>query len=90
LLAVEQTPLITSSDINLIGTTIDSIIPRLDDIQRQLPAVSLNDLPISTQTRHQLQQIIPMLPQVKSSLVEVRTLLEPAQWLLGVNEPPPS
>ncbi|WP_220203320.1 DUF4012 domain-containing protein [Reticulibacter mediterranei] len=87
LLAVGQSPLITSSDIDLIGTTIDNIIPHLDDIQRQLPAVSLNDLPISTQTRHQLQQIIPLLPQVKSSLVEARTLLEPAQWLLGVNEP---
>jgi hypothetical protein len=87
LLAVETTPLITATDVDLLGTTIDTIVPRLDDIQSQLPAVSLNDLPISAQTRHQLQQIIPMLPQARSALVEIRTLLEPAQWLLGVNEP---
>lgn len=87
LLAANQPPLVTATDINLIGTTIDRVIPSLDDMQRQIPNISLSDLPISAQMRHQLQTYIPFLPRVKSSLLTIQNLLEPAQWLLGVNEP---
>lgn len=87
LLAMNHAPLVTANDIDLIGTTIDSILPRLNDMQQQTHNLVLADLPISPQTRHQLQQYIPLLPRAKSILSGIRTLLGPAQWLLGLDGP---
>src|SRR5579884_3787073 len=87
LLAMNHAPLVTANDIDLIGRTIDSILPRLNDMQQQTRALSLADLPISSQTRNQIQQYIPLLPRAKSILSAIRTQLGPGQWLLGLDGP---
>lgn len=87
LLVDARTPLVTSADIDVIGTTIDAVLPRLNDIEVQSRSLSLNDLPLSAQQRSQALQAIQIVPQVKSTLLWVSTMLEPAKWLLGVDQP---
>ncbi len=80
-------PLITQQMLDLVGTTINGILPNLNDIQAQSRYLSLDALPVSRQQRNQLQQLLQVLPQVQTDLVQVRDLLGEANWLLGVDEP---
>jgi Protein of unknown function (DUF4012) len=80
-------PLITQEMLDLMGATINAILPRLSDIQAQSRSISLNTLPLSSQQRDQLQQLLQLLPQGQADLVQVLDLLGAANWLLGVNEP---
>ena len=80
-------PLITQQMLNLVGATINEILPGLNDIQSQSHLISLDALPISEQQRNQLQQLLQALPQIQTDLVQVLDLLGAANWLLGVNEP---
>ena len=82
-----HTPLITESDLELIGSTITAIMPYLNDIQAQTHTLSLQDLPISSTQRTQLQTALQLLPQVQSLLQRGRELLGPASWLLGIDQP---
>ncbi len=50
-------PLITQNMLDLVGATINAILPRLNDIQAQSQSISLNALPLSPQQRDQLQQL---------------------------------
>ncbi len=87
LLTDTQKPLVTPAMLNLIGTTIDTIMPRLNDIQAQAHAVSLDSLPLSSQQRDQFAQLIELLPQAKADLLLARQLLGAAGWMLGVDAP---
>jgi Protein of unknown function (DUF4012) len=80
-------PLVTASDLQLIGSTIDAIMPYLNDIQAQSHTLALQDLPISSNQRTQLQAGFQLLPQVQTLLQRGRELLGPANWLLGVDQP---
>ena len=80
-------PLITQQMLNLVGATINEILPGLNDIQSQSHLISLDALPISEQQRNQLQQLLQALPHIQTDLVQVLDLLGAANWLLGVNEP---
>src|SRR5206468_1537761 len=79
-------PLITQQMLNLLGGTINQILPSLNDIQTQSRFVSLDSLPVSEQQRNQLQQLLQALPQIQTDLMQVLDLLGVANWLLGVNE----
>ncbi len=87
LLTTSQTPLVTSADLNTIGSTIDSVLPYVNDMQQQTQGMSLAALPVSTHQREQVQQLIQLLPQVKTALVQGQSLLGAMGWLLGVDGP---
>jgi hypothetical protein len=80
-------PLITQNMLDLVGATINAILPPLNDIQAQSRAISLDALPVNPQQRVQLQQLLQLLPQGQADLVQVQDLLSAANWLLGVAEP---
>ncbi len=79
-------PLITKSMLDLLGATINNILPRLSDIQVQTRSISLDALPVSAQQLVQLKQLLQVIPQARLDLVQVLDLLGAANWLLGVNE----
>ncbi|GAC1424461.1 MAG: hypothetical protein NVSMB54_07290 [Ktedonobacteraceae bacterium] len=85
LLNASQTPLVTSADLAVVGSTIDAVLPYVNDIQQQTQGMSLAALPVSTHQREQVQQLIQLLPQVKTALVQGRSLLGAVGWLLGVD-----
>src|SRR6266567_4134471 len=87
LLTDTQKPLVTAAMLDLVGTTIDTIMPRLNDIQTQAHMVSLDSLPLSSQQRDQFVQLIELVPQAKADLIQVRQLLGAAGWILGVEAP---
>jgi len=87
LLSDAHTPLITANDLDLVGRTIDAIMPSLNDIQVQSRTISLSTLPISSSQRTQIQQLFQLLPQVQMLLQRGRDLLGPVNWLLGVGQP---
>jgi len=87
LLTDTQKPLVTAAMLGLVGTTIDTIVPYLNDIQAQTHLVSLDSLPLSSQQRDQFVQLIELVPQAKADLVQVRQLLGAASWILGVDAP---
>ena len=80
-------PLITQDMLDLVGATINAILPRLSDIQSQSRSISLDSLPVSAQQRDQLRQFLQLLPQGQADLAQVLDLLGAANWLLGVGEP---
>ncbi len=82
-----HTPLVTASDLTLIGSTISAVMPYLNDIQAQSHNISLQDLPISSNERTQLETVFQLLPQVQNLLQHGQQLLGPANWLLGVDQP---
>jgi len=87
LLTDTQKPLVTAAMLDLVGTTIDTIMPRLNDIQTQAHMVSLDSLPLSSQERDQFVQLIELVPQAKADLIQVRQLLGAAGWIFGVDAP---
>jgi hypothetical protein len=90
LLGVSKTPLLTQADLTRVGSELDAVLPLLDDMQRQVPSLSLDSLPaglISAQQKAELQQFLPLLPQIRTMLAQVRSLLTPIGWLLGVDGP---
>lgn len=87
LLTTAHTPLITSADIALIGTTIDAILPRLQDIEAQSHSLSLASLPLSAHQRQQVASYLQLLPQAQKALQWGRAMLGAASWLLGVDQP---
>src|SRR5579885_3498328 len=87
LLQATQTPLITNADLALIGTTINTILPYVNDIQNQAPLLSLNALPLDAHQRALVQQYIQMLPQIRDVLSQSSSLLSSLGWLLGVGQP---
>jgi Protein of unknown function (DUF4012) len=80
-------PLITQNMLDLVGATINEILPSLNDIQTQSHFISLDALPVSQGQRYQLQQLLQALPQIQTDLAQVLDLLGAANWLLGVNAP---
>jgi hypothetical protein len=80
-------PLITPTMLSLIGTTIDSIMPSLNDIERQSSGLSLNTLPISSHERTQVAALLAALPQVIPDIQLARKNLNAIGWLLGVGTP---
>ncbi len=87
LLTSNSKPLITQNMLDLVGATINSILPLLSDIQAQTRTMSINSLPVSAQQRDQLVQLLQALPQAQSDLVQVLELLGAANWILGVDQP---
>ena len=87
LLNASQTPLVTSADLTLIASTINTVLPYVNDIQQQAKGMSLAALPVNAHQREQVQQLLALLPQVKTALVQGQTLLGAMSWLLGVNGP---
>lgn len=87
LLDTSSTPLVTPSDLTLIGNTIDKVLPYINDIEQQSHLMSLDSLPLSMHEREQLSQYLPLLPQLQAALVQGKSLLSAAGWLLGVNAP---
>ena len=87
LLSDSTRPMVTQSMLDLLGTTINTILPRLTDIQVQTQSISLDALPISAQQRNQLQQLLQAIPQAQADLVQALNLLGAANWILGLDEP---
>ncbi len=85
-----QAPLITPANLQMIGTTIDSILPLLKNIQTQVPHLSLNALPssmLSVKQKTELEQFLPLLPTAITLLAQGRSMLSSIGWLLGVGTP---
>ncbi len=80
-----STPLVTQPMLDLLGSTIDTIIPNLNDIQAQSRTVSLSALPINAHERDQVAQLLQALPQAETDLLQARDLLGAAGWMLGVD-----
>src|SRR5215469_91357 len=87
LLTSNSKPLITQDMLDLVGATINSILPLLSDIQAQTHTMSIDSLPVSAQQRSELVQLLQALPQAQSDLVQVLELLGAANWILGVDQP---
>ncbi|HLZ81470.1 MAG TPA: DUF4012 domain-containing protein [Ktedonobacteraceae bacterium] len=89
LLNATNKPLITPAMLELVRTTIDNILPMLSDIQAQSHMFSLTALPVnvSAHQRAQLGQLLQLIPQALTDLVQARDLLDAAGWVIGVNEP---
>jgi len=85
LLQDSATPLLTSARLATIRSTLNTILPLLDDIQAQRPFLSVDALPVNAHQREQIVQLMQLLPQVRTVLVQGRDLLDPLGWLLGVN-----
>jgi hypothetical protein len=85
--STSQQPLITPAMLKLIGTTIDSIMPQLRDIERQSSGLSLNSLPVSAHERAQVATLLAALPQAIPDLQLARSNLNAVGWLLGVGAP---
>jgi Protein of unknown function (DUF4012) len=80
-------PLVTPAMLALIASTIDYMLPRLNDIQAQSATFSLDSLQMSSHQREQLTQLIQAIPQAEADLTQVRNLLNALGWMLGVNQP---
>lgn len=80
-------PLATPAMLNLVGTTIDQLLPRVYDIQVQSSKFSPSQLPVSQHQRDQLTQLLQAIPQAEADLTQARDLLGATGWILGVNEP---
>ncbi len=87
LLSVSHKPLLTQPMLMAIGTTLDQVLPLLNDIQARSQTLSLNALPISAHEKDQLGPLLQVLPQAISGLTQVRQLLGTVGWLLGVDHP---
>jgi hypothetical protein len=80
-------PLVTQNTLNLLGTTIDEVLPELHDIMAQSRLMTLSALPVSRQERDEFAQLLQALPQVNADLTQAQDLLGAAGWILGVDEP---
>jgi hypothetical protein len=87
LLATSKRPLVTQKTLDVLRQTINAILPRLDHINAEMRNVTLDGLPISDQQRELLTTVIQFLPQVRPSLIELRGLLNPIGWLVGIHQP---
>ena len=86
-LANARKPLVTPAMLNLIGGTLEEILPRINDIQAQTQTLSLDVLPISAQQRDELLRLIQVMPQVQTYLTQIHPLLNAIGWALGVDAP---
>ncbi|HCI80390.1 MAG TPA: hypothetical protein DHW02_11945, partial [Ktedonobacter sp.] len=87
LLDTSNKPLVTSSDLTLIGNTIDEMLPYINDIEQQSHHMSLDSLPLSVHEREQLSQYLPLVPQLQAALIQGKSLMSAVGWMLGVNSP---
>ena len=87
LLTSSNKPLVTQSTLDLLGTTIDGVLPKLSDISAQARLLSLDALPVSAQQRDEFAGLILAIPQAEVDLAQVRNLLGSAGWILGVDQP---
>jgi len=87
LLGSSSTPLVTQDMLNLVGGTIDELLPQLTVVQQQASTLSLNSLPVSAAQRTQFEQMLQLLPQAISGLTLAQSLMGAANWLLGVDSP---
>ncbi len=87
LLTNSSKPLVTQEMLNLVGTTISDLLPRLTDIQQQSRLLSLDSLPVSAAQRDEFGQLLQLLPQAETDLEQALNLLGAANWLLGIDSP---
>lgn len=87
LLSTSKTPLVTQATLNMIGSTITTVLPELSDIQAESRLLSLDSLPISAKDRSAFALLLQALPQAETDLAQVHDLLGAAGWLLGVDSP---
>ncbi len=87
LLSESAEPLLLSSDLPLLRTTLQRIQPIIGDIQARSSTLSLNLLPISASQRALLQKALPLVPQVMNYLNMGQNFLDIGAWLLGVQQP---
>jgi hypothetical protein len=87
LLSSSSHPLVTPATLTLIGSTIDYMLPLLNDIQLQSRQVDINALPVSANSRAQFAQLLQALPQATTDLAQARNLLGGLGWMLGVGQP---
>lgn len=87
LLRDTHTPLFTTSDLLLVRTTLDRVLPLVDDMRVQSQHLSVDVLPVNAHQREQIVQVVQLLPQFEKVLSQGRDLLVPVSWLLGVDQP---
>lgn len=87
LLTSSSQPLVTPATLTLIGSTIDYMLPLLNDIQLQSRQLDINALPVSANSRSQFAQLLQLLPQATADLTQVHNLLGAIGWILGVGQP---
>ncbi len=87
LLGSSSTPLVTQDMLNLVGGTIDELLPQLTVVQQQASTLSLNSLPVSATQSAQFAQMLQLLPQAINGLTLAQSLMGAANWLLGVDSP---
>ncbi|HVB23482.1 MAG TPA: DUF4012 domain-containing protein [Ktedonobacteraceae bacterium] len=87
LLTTSSQPLVTPATLTLIGSTIDYLLPLLNDIQLQSRQLDINALPVSASSRAEFVQLLQLLPQATANLAQVHNLLGGLGWMLGVGQP---
>jgi hypothetical protein len=87
LAAKTNRPLITPAALALFGTTVDSLLPRINDILSQSRLLTLSSLPMSEHQRQQFTLLLAALPQGRIDLAQGRALLNAIGWVLGVDQP---
>jgi hypothetical protein len=81
-----QAPLISVDNATTISGTLTHTLFYMDDIQKEMGQVKLEDLPISKQQGKQMTDMLEQMPGLRSKLVEMQSQLTPLFWLLGVGK----
>src|SRR5205823_489304 len=80
-------PLITPADVEAIEGVVEHALYYIDDIQKHMSQVQLQDLPISDKQKAQLAKALDQLPKVYDLITQYKGLIGPVAWLLGVGQP---
>jgi hypothetical protein len=79
-------PLISVATIAAIEAAMIHAVYYIDDIGLQMRKVRLDELPLSSEQKKQLLDVLKLLPQVRGQIGEVQGLVEVVAWLLGVGQ----
>ncbi|HCI81697.1 MAG TPA: hypothetical protein DHW02_18625, partial [Ktedonobacter sp.] len=83
----QSQPIMTPATLAQTKSTLDYMLPRLRNIQAQLPLVSLDSLPLSVTQREQIDQILQYVPIVVTDASQLDNLMSALGWVLGVGQP---
>jgi hypothetical protein len=85
LLATSSKPLITPDMLSTITSTIDQMLPILNQIEVQGKQISWENLPINSKQINQVQSALTYLPTAITDMKTVENLIPALSWILGVD-----
>lgn len=79
--------LVTSADLNAIQRALDDSLRILGDVQAQVAAVNIHQLPLCAGQQAEFSQLVSELPRARDLVRLAQTWIGPVSWLLGVGTP---